>query len=141
MVYLLQRKNTNTNSSSNSSLLHSKLIFSFTHLIIYSFSSHSLILSFYHSIIFSPMSTYKNCQSCGMPLKKDPQGGGSNADGTQSTMYCSYCYQDGNFTQPDFTAKDMQAFSKGKMKEMGFPGFLAGFFTMGIPKLARWKNQ
>jgi len=32
----------------------------------------------------------------------------------------------------------MQDFSKLKMKEMGFPGFLAGFFTKGIPKLKRW---
>ncbi len=23
---------------------------------------------------------YKNCQSCGMPLKKSPNGGGTNAD-------------------------------------------------------------
>jgi hypothetical protein len=29
---------------------------------------------------------YKNCQSCGMPLKKDSKGGGTNADGTKSMM-------------------------------------------------------
>jgi hypothetical protein len=85
------------------------------------------------------MKSYKNCQSCGMPLKKDPQGGGSESDGSKNTKYCSYCYQKGAFTQPDMTAKEMQAFSKQKLKEMGFPGFLAGFFTMGIPKLERWK--
>jgi len=27
------------------------------------------------------------------------------------------------------------------MKEMGFPGFLSGFFTKGIPKLERWRKQ
>lgn len=32
---------------------------------------------------------YKNCQSCGMPLKKSPNDGGTNKDGTISTMYCS----------------------------------------------------
>jgi len=83
---------------------------------------------------------YKFCQSCGMPMKKDEQGGGSNADGTKSQKFCSHCYQDGKFTRPDFTAKDMQVLVKGKMKEMGFPGFLAGFFTYGIPKLERWKS-
>lgn len=82
--------------------------------------------------------TYKNCQSCGMPLKKDPLHGGTNADGSKSNMYCSYCYQDGKFTRPDMTAPQMQEFAKGKMKEMGFPGFLAGMFTKGIPKLKRW---
>ncbi len=34
----------------------------------------------------------------------------------------------------------MQDLVKGKLKEMGFPGFVAGFFTRGIPKLARGKK-
>lgn len=83
---------------------------------------------------------FKFCQSCGMPMKKDEQGGGTNVDGTKSLKYCSYCYQQGTFTLPDFTAQQMQQLVKGKMKEMGFPGFLAGFFTYGIPKLERWRS-
>jgi len=84
------------------------------------------------------MGKYKNCQSCGMPLKKDEKGGGTNADGTQSEMYCSKCYENGKFKEPDMTVDKMQALVKGKLKEMGFPGFIAGFFTKGIPKLERW---
>ena len=84
---------------------------------------------------------YKNCQSCGMPLKKDPKGGGKNKDGSISNIYCSYCYDKGTFLQPDITAKQMQEFVKYKLKEMGFPGFLAGFFTKNIPKLERWKRK
>lgn len=78
-----------------------------------------------------------------MPMKKDPNRGGSNADGSKNAMYCSYCYANGKFVNPDWTIQQMQEFVKGKMKEMGFPGFLAGFFTKGIPKLERWnaKNQ
>lgn len=76
-----------------------------------------------------------------MPFKSDPEKGGTNADGSKSTLYCSYCYQQGNFTQPDFSAADMKKFCKEKLKEMGFPGFLASFFTLNIPKLERWKNQ
>ena len=38
------------------------------------------------------------------------------------------------------TVGEMKTLVKGQMKEMGFPGFLTGFFTMGIPKLERWKN-
>jgi hypothetical protein len=83
---------------------------------------------------------YKFCQSCGMPMKKDEKGGGTNADGTKSLMYCSYCYQDGKFFRPDFTGKQMQELVKGKMKEMGIPGFLTPFFTYGIPKLERWRS-
>lgn len=83
---------------------------------------------------------YKFCQSCGMPLKKDERGGGTEADGSESVRFCSYCYQEGKFTRPEITAKEVQALVKGKMKEMGFPGFLTGFFTYGIPKLERWKH-
>lgn len=84
--------------------------------------------------------TFKNCQSCGMPLKKSPNGGGTNADKSISTMYCAYCYENGQFKQRDWTATQMQAFSKEKLKEMGFPGFLANWLTKGIPKLKRWSK-
>ena len=84
---------------------------------------------------------YKNCQSCGMPLSKDEKGGGTEADGTKSSMYCSHCYQGGKFTLPNITVGQMQERVKGKMREMGFPGFMAGFFTRGIPKLERWRNS
>jgi hypothetical protein len=85
---------------------------------------------------------YKVCQSCGMPFKNDPKGGGTNADGSKSKMYCSLCYQNGKFTQPDMTASQMQAFVKGKLKEMGFlHSLFAGPFSKGIPKLARWNKQ
>jgi len=83
---------------------------------------------------------YKNCQSCGMPLSKDPQKGGSESNGTKSTMYCSYCYIDGKFINPEMSVDEMKVLVKGKMKEMGFPGFMAGFFTKRIPKLERWKS-
>ena len=81
---------------------------------------------------------FKKCQSCGMPLKKDANGSGSESDGTISTMYCSFCYADGKFIQADWTLPQMENLVK-KMKEMGFPGFLAGFFSKGISKLERWK--
>ena len=82
---------------------------------------------------------YKNCQSCGMPLKKSPNGGGTNKDKTINDMYCAYCFEDGEFKRKDITADQMKSFVNAKMKEMGFPGFLAAFFSMGIPKLERWK--
>ncbi|MBK6932624.1 MAG: zinc ribbon domain-containing protein [Saprospirales bacterium] len=75
-----------------------------------------------------------------MPLKRDSEGGGTNADGSQSLMYCSKCYPNGVFTLPDYTVGQMQELVKGKLREMGFPGFLAGWFTREIPKLERWKS-
>ncbi|MBU1049157.1 zinc ribbon domain-containing protein [Candidatus Bipolaricaulota bacterium] len=80
-----------------------------------------------------------SCQSCSMPMKKDPKGGGTNADGTRSTEYCSYCYQDGQFTEPNITRDEMVAKVKTMMQEqMKLPGFVAGLFAKKIPKLKRW---
>ena len=84
--------------------------------------------------------TYKNCQSCGMPLKRDEKGGGSNADGSRSLTYCSKCYESGKFKQSDIKLDGMKIIVKKKLKEFGFPGFLAGFFTRNMHKLERWKK-
>jgi len=84
-------------------------------------------------------SAYRNCQSCGMPLKRDALGGGSEADGSRSTKYCSHCYQDGRFVLPDISVGDMQARVRDKLGKMGFPRFMGGIFTRGIPKLERWR--
>lgn len=84
----------------------------------------------------------KFCQSCGMPLSKDPNHGGTESDGSKSEKYCSYCYQEGEFTAPQVTtAKEMQAFCIKMMKEQGTPHFLAWLMTRQIPKLERWKNS
>ena len=84
---------------------------------------------------------YKNCQSCGMPLSRDSQGGGSNADGSRSRVYCSHCFVDGKFTLPDVTMEQMQGRVRDKLREMGFPGFLSILFTRKIPRLARWSRE
>ena len=85
--------------------------------------------------------SYKNCQSCGMPMKRDKNGGGTKADGTKSMMYCSKCYELGKFKNLDMTVTEMQSLVRDKLKEFGFPGFVAGWFTKGIPKLERWKYK
>jgi hypothetical protein len=75
-----------------------------------------------------------------MPLKRDEQGGGTNADGTKSTMYCSRCYKAGEFTQPEIKLEEMKTLVKGKLKEFGFPGIVAGLFTRNMHKLQRWRR-
>jgi hypothetical protein len=82
-----------------------------------------------------------NCQSCGMPLSKDPLGGGSNADGSLSGEYCSHCYRKGVFTQPDITMEEMMKLVEGKLRSMHFPGFLARRFSREVPTLRRWRGR
>ena len=76
-----------------------------------------------------------------MPMKRDEKGGGTNADGTRCTMYCSHCYQNGQFVLPDISVTEMQARVREKIIEFGIPGLLAGIFTRKIPKLARWQRS
>jgi hypothetical protein len=75
-----------------------------------------------------------------MPLKRDEKGGGTNEDGSKSAMYCSHCYQNGQFVLPNITVEQMQARVREKIIEFGMPGLLAGIFTRKIPKLARWQQ-
>ena len=84
----------------------------------------------------------KFCQSCGMPMKKDLQRGGTNSDGSRSSEYCSYCYVSGAFTSPEIdTPQAMQRSCISKLKEMGTPSLLAWFFTRSIPRLRRWAPE
>ena len=84
----------------------------------------------------------KYCQSCGFPMNKDKKGGGSNADGSTNTQYCSMCYENGKFLSPPEvdTAQKFQSFCIQEMKKDGMNGFLAWILTRGIPKLERWKQ-
>ncbi len=82
------------------------------------------------------------CQSCGMPIRKDPKHGGTNADGSRNTDYCSDCYSDGAFPTPEIhTAADMQKFCIARLKENGTRGFVAWLLTRNIPRLERWKTN
>jgi hypothetical protein len=81
------------------------------------------------------------CQSCSMPLTRDPEGGGTNADGTLSVEYCSFCYKDGAFINPGITAQEMVEKVKEQLKEYRIPSILRTHFTRSIPKLNRWKTK
>ncbi len=83
---------------------------------------------------------YKMCQSCSMPMSKDRQGGGTNADGTLNLKFCSYCYQEGDFTWHG-NVKDFQEFCRQKMIESGHNKMMAWLFTRGMKRLERWKNN
>jgi len=83
----------------------------------------------------------KFCQSCSMPMDKDINGGGTEADGSKSDKYCSLCYKDGAFTNPDITtAAEMQAFCIEQLKKQSMPGVMAWIFTRSIPKFERWSH-
>ncbi len=82
----------------------------------------------------------KMCESCGMPMSKDPQGGGTNADGSRSEIYCSYCRADGKFTF-EGTVDEFVAHSRKAMESQGMSKFKSWLFTRGVGRLPRWSKR
>lgn len=87
--------------------------------------------------------SYKQCQSCGMPLKgKQGDLRGSESNGSQkSEMYCYLCYKDGAFCDPEMTVSQMKSITDKALKEKGWIKPLRWVALMQIPKLARWKTK
>ena len=83
----------------------------------------------------------KFCQSYGMPMEKDPENGGTNADGSKTAKYCSYCYQDGSFKDNFTTPGEMVKLVREKLKEMGVGPLKRWFYSSHIPQLERWKDN
>lgn len=80
------------------------------------------------------------CQSCDMPMTKDPQGGGMNKDGSLNREYCSLCYENGVFTYQGEDVRDFQKMVVNEMVKKGWLRPVAWLFTRRIPSLKRWKK-
>lgn len=67
---------------------------------------------------------------------------GTRADGTQSSEYCSLCFQRGAFSQPNLTLQDMISMSvKNMTGELKMPEEKARELAHTVvPKLKRWRN-
>lgn len=83
-----------------------------------------------------------SCQSCGMPLVT-PDQFGTSASGSRVSDYCSYCYRDGHFTEPNMTKAEMiervakLLVSRRTMSEAAAQS-LANTI---VPTLKRWTNS
>lgn len=82
------------------------------------------------------------CQSCGMPLREDKNGGGTEKDGSTSRVYCSSCYENGEFRKPQLTLQEMQIIVDEVLKnEMKWWKIFRWLAVRQIPKLERWKEK
>ena len=88
----------------------------------------------------------KICQSCGMPMT-DKSIYGTNADGSQNSDYCIYCYKNGAFTQ-DFTMDEMiehcAQFVENLNKNLPNPitrEEYIGQMKTYFPHLKRWRSE
>ncbi|WP_129045576.1 zinc ribbon domain-containing protein [Companilactobacillus metriopterae] len=83
----------------------------------------------------------KFCQSCGMPLNSENLG--TESDGSKSSKYCNYCYENGKFIEPDITIEEMISRGKKGIDESSDnfikKAMLKMFYPMQIKGLDRWK--
>ena len=81
------------------------------------------------------------CQSCGMPMGPTDELYGTEADGSKSKDYCSYCYANGAFTA-ECTMQEMIDFCVQPMVE-NIPGMTEegarAMMNEHFPKLKRWR--
>lgn len=83
------------------------------------------------------------CQSCGMPLSK-PEDYGTESDSSKCEKYCSYCYQNGEFTEPDMTLEEMIEISAKGWSEQDPDISLKQAkkqLEQFIPHLERWREH
>jgi len=88
------------------------------------------------------MDNKTRCQSCGMSLSADFGNKGTNADGTKIDEYCSFCFQNGEFTAPDQTLEEMINSSVENMTaDLNMPPEKAAELANSvIPTLKRWQK-
>lgn len=75
-----------------------------------------------------------SCESCLMPLSKDPGVSGS-------PKYCSYCYKDGKLCYEGNDLKEFQRRCYEGMLATGMNKWQAKFFAWTIRFAPRWRKR
>ncbi len=85
------------------------------------------------------MKPNKICQSCSMPLN-DTALLGTEKDGAKNQEYCTYCYKDGAFVNPNMSLSEMKTLIKEKMGQMHIDPATIKMAEETLPYLKRWSS-
>lgn len=78
------------------------------------------------------------CQSCGMPMP-NAEVLGTDRAGEKIKDYCIYCYEAGEFKQPDISLQEMITLCSGYLVEEGMDETVARkLLADQLPHLKRW---
>jgi hypothetical protein len=79
------------------------------------------------------------CQSCTMPID-NINDRGTEKDGSKSSEYCKYCYQQGAFINSDMTMEQMRSFLATQMQKMNIQTDIIQKSLDILPYLKRWQK-
>jgi hypothetical protein len=83
------------------------------------------------------MEAYIYCQSCGMPMSRTELMG-TEKDSSKSTIYCIYCYRDGEFYKPDMTIREMKEHVRAELRKSHASESVISSAIDRLPSLSRW---
>ncbi len=81
------------------------------------------------------------CQSCGIKLERDAKYITLTEDQKKTTEYCSACYIDGEFVEPNLTLEQMKTKISKRAKELGYSKLAIYFYLKQINELGRWRTK
>ena len=83
----------------------------------------------------------KQCHSCGMPLQTKRAGDcrGTEKSGAKSEKWCSLCYVDGEFVDPNCSVHEMVSIVDGALKREHVWWPMRYMAKKQIPTLERWR--
>ena len=85
------------------------------------------------------METKMFWQSCTLPIES-AEFRGSEKDGSISSEYCKYCFQNGVFTSPGMTIDAMRSIVRTQMERRYLPEELIQMSIQMLPQLKRWRS-
>lgn len=74
-----------------------------------------------------------------MPLDH-PDLLGTEKDGSKSTIYCLYCYRDGEFSRPEMTIEEMQTHVREQLEQTHATKATIEKAQRRLPHLLRWQG-
>lgn len=80
------------------------------------------------------------CQSCSMPIDT-PEMYGTEKDGSKNSDYCTYCYKNGEFSNPRLTLEEMKQHMMKIMEKDKLPADIMEVAVSRLPYLKRWSSK
>lgn len=90
---------------------------------------------------FLQVQRHKNCQSCGINLNSDVKYTNTSEEEKKRINYCSNCYSNEQFTEPDLSYNEMQDKIKSRLQELGANKIQIYFYLTKIKSLDRWRTK